>query len=239
MAAFSASRRTVSYTRRYHQPNSIADDGQTYSSALHAEDLAGFIRGLNAGQVDLIGESYGGLVALEMARRHPELVRALVLAEPAAVGLLARTPSGDSIRRAALAGLQPLRAMFARGDSVAALSAWIGGTGGPTNGLDGVRPATRAYFLTQVPELRREVTAPEALYEPVLTCADLEPIRMPTLVLRSERATPMFSRIIDEVAACLPTARVATIPKAGHTMSQDNPASFATTVLGFLKSPGH
>ena len=238
LATFAAVRRTVSYSRRYHQPNAVADDGHTYSAELHADDLAAFIRGLGTGPVDLVGESYGGLVALETARHHPELVRALVLAEPAALGLLARTPAGDSLRRATMAGVIPLRQMLARGDSLLAMGAFVSGTGGPPNGLDGLPPATRAYFLTQMPEFRREMMADSDSYEPLLSCEDLAPIRAPMLVLRSERASPLFSRIVDELAACLPAARVITIPRAGHTMYHENPAAFNAAVLAFLTGTG-
>lgn len=239
LAAFSAVRRTVTYSRRYHVPNAVVDDGRLYSAELHAEDLAAFIRGLAAGPVVLVGESYGGLVALETARHHPELVRALVLAEPAALGLLARTPSGESFRKTMMAGLIPLRQMLERGDSIGALSAFVSGTGGPPNGLDGLPRSARAYFLSQMPEFRREMLAPSDVYEPPLTCADLAPIRAPTLVLRSERASPLFSRIVDELSACLPAARVVTIPRSGHSMNRDNPTTFNTVILGFLAETAH
>lgn len=239
LTAFSSVRRTVTYSRRYHRPNSVTDDGHSYSAELHADDLAAFIRGLGPGPVVLVGASYGGLVALETTRHHPELVRALVLVEPAALGLLARTPSGDSVRRVAMAGLIPLREMFERGDSIAALSAFLSGTGGPLGGLDAVPAAVRAYFISQMPEFRREMMAPSDAYEPPLTCADLAPVRAPTLVLRSERASPLFSRIVEELSACLPAARVVTIPRAGHTMARDNPMEFNAVVLAFLADTAH
>jgi pimeloyl-ACP methyl ester carboxylesterase len=239
LAAFSTVRRTVAYSRRYHVPNAVVDGGPDYSAELHAEDLTAFVRGLDGGPVVLVGESYGGLVALETARHHPELVRALVLAEPAALGLLARTPSGESFRRATMDGLIPLRQMLERGDSIGAMSAFVAGTGGPPNGLDGVSPSARSYLLTQMPEFRREMLAPSDVYEPALTCADLAPIRAPTLVLRSERASPLFSRIVDELSACLPTARIVTIPLSGHTMNRDNPTAFNTVILRFLAEKAH
>ncbi len=40
----------------------------------------------------MIGHSYGALTALFLAVKHPELVRALVLAEPPAVSLLSHLP---------------------------------------------------------------------------------------------------------------------------------------------------
>ena len=57
--AFAQRYRVISYSRRYHYPNTWVGDGMDYSSALHAEDLAGFIRALGFGPAHLIGQSYG------------------------------------------------------------------------------------------------------------------------------------------------------------------------------------
>ena len=45
--------------------------------------------------VHIVGHGFGGVVALEAARRMPELVRSLTLIEPAAFHLLDRTAQGD------------------------------------------------------------------------------------------------------------------------------------------------
>jgi pimeloyl-ACP methyl ester carboxylesterase len=49
---------------------------------VHAEDAAEVIRSLGVGQMTVVGWSMGGIVALCLAHRHPELVRRLVLQEP-------------------------------------------------------------------------------------------------------------------------------------------------------------
>jgi pimeloyl-ACP methyl ester carboxylesterase len=65
-----------------------------YSAVVDAQDLAAFLHALHLGKVVVIGHSYGALTALFLAVKHPELVRALVLAEPPAISLLAHLP-GD------------------------------------------------------------------------------------------------------------------------------------------------
>jgi pimeloyl-ACP methyl ester carboxylesterase len=56
------------------------------------ELVAGFVRSRFDGPVDLMGESFGGWIALRLAARHPELVDRLVLEAPA--GLRDHPPEG-------------------------------------------------------------------------------------------------------------------------------------------------
>lgn len=55
-----------------------ADIDRPITNELMADDVAALIAQLNLGQVDLMGYSMGGATALQVAIRHPELVRKLV-----------------------------------------------------------------------------------------------------------------------------------------------------------------
>src|SRR5207244_10663666 len=64
----------------------------------------------------------GAYTALALALDHPQLVRSLVLAEPPIFPLLTASEAGDSARRAFYTySLDPARAAFAHGDSVAGI----------------------------------------------------------------------------------------------------------------------
>jgi len=51
--------------------------------AEHAADVAALLHHLDLGPVDVVGASFGGLVGVELAAAHPELVRSLVVATAA------------------------------------------------------------------------------------------------------------------------------------------------------------
>jgi non-heme chloroperoxidase len=122
--------RAIAYSRRYNYPN-INPAGPGYSAVVDAEDLAAFINALHLPKVVVIGHSYGALTALFLAVKHPELVGALVLAEPPAISLLAHL-SGDKAQtgKAMFEDIQkgmvaPMRQAFRRGDRNAGIAAFI------------------------------------------------------------------------------------------------------------------
>src|SRR5688572_16355911 len=73
--------RCVSYDRRgFHRSKPVPS---TLVLADHVEDAVALLEALSASPAVVIGRSTGGLIALELARRHPEVVRAVALLEPA------------------------------------------------------------------------------------------------------------------------------------------------------------
>jgi pimeloyl-ACP methyl ester carboxylesterase len=113
--------RTIAYSRRYNYPNTNpARPG--YSAVVDSDDLAALIHTLRLGKVVVIGHSYGALAALFLAVRHPELVRALVLAEPPAVSLLAGVHGDEAARAKAMFDdiqrrmVRPMQQAYQKGD---------------------------------------------------------------------------------------------------------------------------
>jgi len=222
LAFFAPKRRVITYSRRYHQPNAQVDDGQTYSPGLHADDLAALIRALDLGPVDLVGHSYGGAVAIEMARRHPELVHALVLGEPA-VTLLGNGAARDTIAvRAATtsSGLDSTRARFGRGDSLGGMRAFVDASG---LSWDAIPAGLKAYFLSQLLDLRKEMTAPPDIWVPPMICGDLRPLTMPILLMEGERTIPIFHAMNEQLAGCLKGAKTVIVPGVGHNHTDNSP----------------
>jgi pimeloyl-ACP methyl ester carboxylesterase len=108
-------------------------DGTPNTIEKHVQDLGAVIDALAPGQkVVLVGHSYGGLLATEYARSHPERLRGLVLVDPATMGQRRDFLRADSKRvladdKAMLAMLPPdlgqdYRLLIAQLDSEAAAS---------------------------------------------------------------------------------------------------------------------
>jgi pimeloyl-ACP methyl ester carboxylesterase len=232
--AFAQRFRVLVYSRRYHPPNPQRNDNQTYSPKLHAEDLAALLLTLDIAPAHIVGSSFGAYTALQLARDHPQLVRSLVLAEPPIFSLLTGSEAGDSARRAFyLNALDPARAAFARGDSVAGLRYFVDATAG-RGSFDRLPAAARADLLAHAFEMRHEMLAERADYFPTVSCAELGRITTPVLLVRGERSPRMFQLISDELARCLRSDTTVVIPGVGHPPPAGNAAYFNQVVARFI-----
>jgi pimeloyl-ACP methyl ester carboxylesterase len=75
--AFSQERRTLTFDHR--GVGGSEDPGGPFSTAQFADDAAGLLDALEIEQADVLGVFMGGMVAQEMALRHPDRVARLVL----------------------------------------------------------------------------------------------------------------------------------------------------------------
>jgi pimeloyl-ACP methyl ester carboxylesterase len=159
--------------------------------------------------VALVGASYGGLVCLDFAARHPELVMKLVLLD-------APLPDHDWSDEVITYAEEEERLLEA-GDLDAAtelnLSFWA-----PTV-ADRLRPMTRWALELEIDEIEE---------------VDLTAVRAPTLVAVGEHDKADFHLIADRLARELPDAEHAVIPGAGHLPSLERPEATAALVRRFL-----
>lgn len=235
IAAFAQTHRVLVYSRRYHPPNALENDDQTYSPMLHADDLAALLLQLELPPAHIVGASYGAYIALILAFEHPELVRSVVLGEPPILPLLNSTPEGDVIRRDFYTTtLDPARAAFVRGDSVGALRVFVEGLSGVPGLFDRLPPPVRADIIGHSFEMRREMLASREQHYPPVACRDLDRLRTPVLLLTASGSPPRLRMIIDELARCLNSDTTVMIPNSNHGMNTTNPSYYNQVVLRFL-----
>ena len=102
-AAFAArGRRVVTYDRRGTGASTRADWPEG-GVERHADDAAALLRALDAAPATVLGFSSGGVVALALAARHPDVVAEAIAWEPAAVGML---PDGAALHAGLLAPIE-------------------------------------------------------------------------------------------------------------------------------------
>jgi pimeloyl-ACP methyl ester carboxylesterase len=89
LAARLADRYTVvSYDQRGHSRSALDGAPEDIPVSVHADDAAAILRSLGGERAFVYGNSGGGTIGLELAARHPELVRTVIAHEPPLMELL-------------------------------------------------------------------------------------------------------------------------------------------------------
>ncbi|HEY0477618.1 MAG TPA: alpha/beta hydrolase [Kofleriaceae bacterium] len=165
------------------------------------------LAGLLDRPADVVGHSYGGLLALQLALARPDLVRSLALYEPVAFGVLG---DADADARAQLPrpGYQP--------DAAGVDEAWLQGFVDWWNGPGAwaaLAEPTRAAFRAVAWKVYQEVTS---LSADTTDRARYATIGAPTLLLGGARTPMTEQRTLERLAEALPHARLELFPGMGH-----------------------
>ena len=192
-----------------------------------AEDVLELAGELGLGPVALVGASYGGMVALEIAARWPRQVSALALV----CAVMPEHEPTDVLR----GFWQRERELIEAGDIAGAVDLNVATWLGPE--ADGaVRERVR---LMQRHAFEVQLAAPEE-YEPVEVSVDLHAITAPSLVVSGAKDLPDFRLIAARLAALLPGARLVELPWAGHLPTLERPQELSGMLTAFLRetAPG-
>jgi non-heme chloroperoxidase len=229
--------RAIAYSRRYNYPN-INPAHPGYSAVVDAEDLAAFIHTLHLGKVVVIGHSYGALTALFLAVKHPDLVRALVVAEPPAISLLAQL-EGDKAQtgKAMFEDIQrrmvvPMQQAFRRGDRDAGIAVFIDYVFSDSHAWDKMPESARQETLRNAHEW--DVMMTTGVLFPDIEPPTIRKITAPVLLLSGAKSYPFLVLITEELARALPNRDLIVLPDAGHQMWYQSPDACTKDVEAFL-----
>ncbi len=199
---------------RPHQPGPFS----------HAEDVLALLDSEGLERAAIVGSSFGGRVAMEVAVTAPERVTALALLCTAAPGL----PQTDDVTAY---GEEEDR-LLAAGDLAAAVQlnvrTWLGPEAAPAARELVRQMQARAFELDAAAE--DLVPAPEP--RPV----DIDPsaLGMPALVVGGGRDLEWFQQIARHLADTMPRAELVMLDWAGHLPSLERPGETADLVGAFL-----
>jgi pimeloyl-ACP methyl ester carboxylesterase len=191
-------------------------------------DVLGAMDELGIERAALVGNSFGGAVALRAALVAPERVEALVLVSAPAPGL-EPSPELKAVWQAEEDALE-------RGDVDAAVAAVVDGwtlPDAPQALRDQVATMQRRIF-----ELGLDaefVEAPDPLDEDPARLAE---VQAPTLIAVGARDMSDFLEGAKAMAEQLPNARLEVIERAGHLAPLETPERFRELLLDFVRSSG-
>lgn len=196
-----------------------------YSTAQMADDAAALLDALGVESAHVFGMSLGGMIAQELALRHPSRVQRLILGATTAGGPSAvRIPWAQRLTLARSAALPPREAMQTTASLTLAapylrehpevVDRWLG-----LMEID--RPQRRGFLGQAAAALRHDAWE------------RLPHLKAPTLVVTGDAdqlIPPENSRLLAER---IPQARLKILPGAGHDLTTEQPDAMAWLVRDF------
>ncbi len=212
--------------QRGHGDSTWAPDGD-YRIATQNHDIEQFLRAVDATPAVLVALSMGGLVALTLAARAPELVRALVVVDIA-----------PEVQRS---GVDNIRSFVAATDELDTFEDFVqrAHSFNPRRSLANIRERLR-HNLRQLPTGRWTWKYDPQLRNPARVgdgmgdlWAEVAKIRCPVLIVRGGESDILAPEVAARFGGIV-KAEVRTVAGAGHSVMGDNPSGFLAAVEPFL-----
>jgi len=199
--------RVILYDRRGHTRSERPEPFLRTTREQEADDAAALLDALDAAPAVVIGRSYGGDVAFELARRHPEHVRAIVGLEP---GLLHLDPEAKRLE-------DDLSARLRAADPERVGQTLIEVALGP-GGWDALPAEARELFTANGSAILAEVEGLNA----DLDEAGLSAIEHQTLLVSAAGSPEPFRRVAAKLASLLPNVEEVRV-EGGHLIDPAGP----------------
>lgn len=193
-------------------------------------DAVALIEKLGLGPCHFVGLSMGGFVGMRLAARRPDLLRSLVLletsAEPEPQENVPRYRLLNLVARwlgLSLVANRVMKIMFGR-----------------TFLTDPARAADRATWRAQLVGNRRDIwRAVNGVIDRAPIVEELAQISVPTLVAVGDEDVATVPAKAERIVARIPGARLARIPRAGHTSTVEAPVEVCRILDEFLGEVGN
>ncbi len=189
----------------------------------HTRDAAALLEQLDAAPAFVVGHSMGGVIALDLTIRRPELVHGLVVIEPPLH--FKKHPTMKMMRE--LIGAQLTRRT--RGDEQAAVRfmRWATSTTDGANGFDATPPDVQAGLVANSPAIMRELDGGTGEH---VKDAELSRIAVPAVCLVGGITLPDYAKAAARIKKALPALEVVEVPGAGHVLPVTHPDAVVSAV---------
>lgn len=178
--------------------------------------------------VHLVGHSYGGAVALELARARADKVASLTLYEPASFYLL---KPAEGIEYAEIQWLaKDVETMLARGDVRGAMRRFTNYWGG-SGAWDSLAPEARSALMRWAPKATLDF---HALLDRSTRVTAYEQLRLPMRIIVGEHAPTPTREVADILCSAMPHCEQVMLNGAGHLGPITHSTDVATLIAAHI-----
>ncbi len=204
---------------------SDAPDDDDWPMSRYARMLAEFLDAVGIRQAHIVGQSWGGVLAQEFYRSHPERFRSLVLSDTYAGGGAQTEEERETALQARLTALETMTPAEMARQRVHAL----------------LMPDAPEDLVAEVESVLAEIHSPgyrmAAIALANADTLDIQPaIAIPTLITAGDHDGIVPPSRALEMHAAIPGSRLVVIESAGHLPCVERPEIYNAAVLEFLVS---
>jgi pimeloyl-ACP methyl ester carboxylesterase len=219
--------RVICYDRRGYGKSQRPGVGP----ADHVSDLLALVRTLELEQVILVGNSFGGLVAMHAVLQAGDRIGLAILHEPPLLGLLADSASWHpTVARAEAALAQSLAAARA-GDNQLSAQLYVDGMASFPGTWQHLPDEIKQGFVENAPAFLADAGALDGME---LLPPALHELCQRFVITRGERTSTYLKLVVDRIYAALPDVRRHVFGTGGHVPQQTCPEDFVAQTLRFV-----
>ncbi|MFN0093010.1 MAG: alpha/beta fold hydrolase [Acidimicrobiales bacterium] len=221
-----AARHRLIYYRRRGFSGSVKHSGP-FSIAQQAADARAVLAHFGVERAHIVGHSYGGCIALQLALDDPAAVHTLGLLEPVITHVPAAIETAE--------GLVALVALWQSGDKAAATDAFAQAVAGPDYRATLDKTLLPGWFDRAVADIDHffAVELP-ALDEWSFAAAEAGRVAQPSLVVAGAASTEADQQGAAWLREHLPQAEAYTLADATHLLQMCNPTPLAAALAAFF-----